>query len=1114
MKTKCILRRSAASLLLGGVLASLVILSPFVLAGTASAFPKRNLQVKLLAFNDFHGQLSSKTLSGRPAGGAAVLASYLKNAQAGMEDRTFIVSAGDFVGASPANSALLQDEPSVMFLNSLANRYCSHRMSQRCNIVATVGNHEFDEGLTELKRMMYGGNHANGPFLEDPYTGAHYPNVAANVIDRDTGETLLKPYVIKKAGNAHIAFIGAILKDTPNIVAPAGVEGLSFLDEADAINSYIPEIKAKGVKAIVAVIHQGGNEVNNIVGRLDGEIDVVISGHSHQLVNTAVNNAAGKPVLVTQAYSAGTAYADINLELDPCSKDIVKKWATVPTTWGDAGPGLTPDRRVAALVAAADAAVEPYVNVVIGTAAGDISRTQNASGESALGNLIADAQRLYEGADFAFMNPGGIRADIAAGEVTWGELFTVQPFGNQMVRMTLNGQQIYDLLAQQWANPSSSKMLQTSGLSYIWTYNGAGVAGTVSVVMKNGIPIDKAATYTVTTNNFLAGGGDGFTVFKSGLNQVVDAADIDVLVSYIQSLPQPFNAIVEGRIERIVPPAINDPAVNATNARALSQPFTIVALPDTQVYAEEGLIEFQKQVEWVLNNASAQNILFVTHLGDVVDNGTDTAQWVNAMNALNPLLNQDDLPFSIVRGNHDEPSFFLQNIPVSFMAKKPWFVGTSSSGLTQAQLFEALGLQILHIGFQKDPSAEEIAWANALLAKPNMQGVPVIVSTHDYIDGSGQSATGKMIWNGFVKNNPVVFMVLNGHTHTEYALVNHDAANRPVYQMLSDYQDRPFGGNGLMRFITIDPAHSKIFVKTFSPYFQVSGQPVNTNYFETDADSQFEYDVDIKERLAYDTTVDFGSEPPPPPLPELEAIPAGIQYSHIFQNRRPLVGTTTPYAETVDTQINENNATLNYAGEATLTTDMDDNGSRVHAFLRFDDIIGTRPGQIAPNSTIKSAKLIFQVASSTKGEVKMHRMLVPWGEKSTWMDFTPVDPITGLPAWGPYTYYNTETKTDVTLPHVMVGGGVQADDLEAMALVDARFSCKKPIPIPFIVQPPVSYGIIEADLTAAVQAWVNGQTNHGWFFEPTSGDGWDFETAHGKQPPALVVEVEGAPLVQ
>ncbi len=523
--------------------------------------------------------------------------------------------------------------------------------------------------------------------------------------------------------------------------------------------------------------------------------------------------------------------------------------------------------------------------------------------------------------------------------------------------------------------------------------------------------------------------------------------------------------------------------------RKLSKPFTIAALPDTQVYAEDNLIEFQKQIDWLLANYRSKNIKFVAHLGDVVDNGTDLEQWDVAMGALEPLLVQDDLPFSIVRGNHDDPEFFLDNISPEITQSKPWFVAAAPGNLSQAQVFRVEGACLLHIGFQKDPTVNELEWANTLLKRPELQGLPVIVSTHDYIDGSGKSMTGRLMWDSFVKKNPMVFMVLNGHTHTEYALVNHNDANRPVFQMLSDYQDRNMGGNGLMRLVTIDPLQSKIFVETFSPCYRADEDQECVEYFENDADSQFLYDVNVKERLAYDTTFDFGPEPPPPPLPPLNDI--NLPYTHIFQNRRPLIGTTTPYTGTVDVQINENNANLNYGGEATLTTDMD--AQRM------------RPGQIPPGSTIESAALVFNVTSSTKGQVKMHRMLVTWGEQSTWMDFTPVD-SSGQPTIAPYTYYNTELNTNVTLPSVMVGGGVQADDVEAMSATDAIFACKKPIQIPFIV--PGSVGIISADITAAVQAWANGdQPNYGWFFEPTSGDGWDFETAEGKQPPALVVVV-------
>ena len=567
---------------------------------------------------------------------------------------------------------------------------------------------------------------------------------------------------------------------------------------------------------------------------------------------------------------------------------------------------------------------------------------------------------------------------------------------------------------------------------------------------------------------------------------------------------------------------------NAARMRALKTPFTIAAIPDTQVYSEEGDPGFQKQVDWLLANAEARNIVFVTHLGDVVDNGTDVEQWTNAMAALDPLLKQSRLPFSIVRGNHDDPAFYLQNLPVSLMKSKPWFVGASRSGLATAQTFTVQKAEFLHIGFQKDPTDAELRWANRLVRRPALEGMPVIVSTHDYIDGSGKSVTGRNMWEKFVRDNPMVFMVLNGHTHTEYALVNHNAKNRPVYQMLSDYQDRANCGNGLMRLITVDPRAGKIQVKTFSPWYEDAA----AEYYETDYDSEFEYSLNLRERLAWNTHVDFGPEPPAPPLPPLNAIPASVTYSHVFQNRRELVGATTPYAGTVDVQINENNAGLNYGGEATLTTDMDDNGSRVNAMLRFDGLVGAGAGQIKPGSKILSATLVFTATSSTKGKVVMHRMLKPWGETSTWNDFTP-QPV----VWQPLTYLNTDTGIYLwqTLANTMVGGGVEADGVEAMVEKDATFTMPKPIPMPFILTPggygttyqapakdPVTGAALPSkppaepltvDLTKAVQAWVDGQTNYGWAFEPTGSDGWDFETAEGKQPPALCVTVEGAPLV-
>jgi len=517
--------------------------------------------VQLLAINDFHGQLSAgRLVSGRPVGSAAVLKAYLDAAQAGQENHTFIVHAGDHVGASPPASALLQDEPSISFLNLLTNRFCNiGRYHPLCNVIGTLGNHEFDEGKKEMLRLVRGGNHPDGPFLEKRYRGANFPYVSANVVDEKTGKPLLRPYVIRKVDRLPIAFIGAVLEQTPTIVTPTGVAGLRFLDEADAINSYIPELKKKGVRAIVVLIHQGGRQSGNVVtgpdildiiNRLDDEVDIVVSGHAHSFTNTLLPNQNGKEILVTQAFSASTAYADIDLELDRATGDVIAKTASIITTFADAGPGLTPDAKAAQLTKAAEEKVAPLVNQVIGVAQNDILDDQNSAGESALGNLIADAQRAAMGTDFAFMNPGGIRADISGGDVTWGDLFTVQPFGNSLVKVELTGQQIYNLLNQQWVGQPFPRILQVSGLTYTWD-NNLPTASRIVEIRKDGALIALDAVYTVTANSFIAAGGDNFTVFTQGANPVGGPIDLDALIAYLKGLPQPFAAAIEGRITRL-----------------------------------------------------------------------------------------------------------------------------------------------------------------------------------------------------------------------------------------------------------------------------------------------------------------------------------------------------------------------------------------------------------------------------------------------------------------------------------------------------------------------------------------------------------------------------------
>lgn len=529
---------------------------------------ERTVKLQLLGINDFHGRLGTGLrVANRPVGGAAVLGAYLRAESAAFDGTTLIVHAGDHVGASPPNSALLQDEPALQFLNLLTNRYCGHGplLDRLCNVVGTPGNHEFDEGVDELLRLIGGGNHARGPFLESPWGGARFSYISANVLEKDSDETLLPPYVIKEVQSERVAVIGAVLKGTPSIVTPQGVAGVRFVDEADAINAVVDKLKRRGIHSFVVIIHQGGSQpsfvgntpetsaaptgaIVEILSRLSSEVDVVVSGHTHSFTNALVPNADGHPILVTQAFSSGTAFGDIELVIDRRSGDVVEKSARVVTTYADEGPGLTPASDVSSLVAAADARVAPQVERVVGQSAVALTRTQSAAGESALGNLIADAQRAALQTDFAFMNPGGIRADLDQGSISWGELFTIQPFSNDLVRMQLSGAQIKALLEQQWSTPASPRFLQVSGIQVIWDPAAAVGARIVSLTQAGGAPLDPNATYSVTVNSFLAGGGDGFSVLTQGTERVVGPVDLDALVQYVEARGS-VSAALEGRIQ-------------------------------------------------------------------------------------------------------------------------------------------------------------------------------------------------------------------------------------------------------------------------------------------------------------------------------------------------------------------------------------------------------------------------------------------------------------------------------------------------------------------------------------------------------------------------------------
>ncbi|KGP62791.1 5'-nucleotidase [Legionella norrlandica] len=533
--------------------------------------PSPTIALKILGINDFHGQISTgRMVNNEPAGGAAVLAAYLREAQSGMEDQTIITIMGDLVGASPPSSGLLNDEPTILFINSLANNQCTpeNRMAPLCNIVATIGNHEFDKGQKAMFDLIYGTNNPPSdswiPLLY--YPGSSYPYISANIVDIKSEQPIFPPYTIKLIHNIPVAFIGAILKNAADSMFPANAEGIKFLDEAESINHYIPEIKAKGVDIIIVLIHEGGNQesyegdtrinsntieghIKDVVYNLSDEVDVVMGGHTHQFLNTYLPNRTGHNILVTQANSYSTAFAEVNLQLNVKSHKVENKSAKIITTYADRWPGTNPDAKALEIVKLAENKVEPIINTPVGTLQFDLLRKQNEDGESNLGNLVADAFKSVMHTDIGITNLNGIRDDLKSGEINWGNIYSILPFSNRIVAISLNGNDIYDLLEQQWMG-SFVNILQVSGLSYTYDSNAPLGHKIIEITYQNK-PLVREQTYTIATSDFLMNGNGIFSVImKRGKITSIGKNDHDTVVEYIKNLPQPFHVSIEGRIKK------------------------------------------------------------------------------------------------------------------------------------------------------------------------------------------------------------------------------------------------------------------------------------------------------------------------------------------------------------------------------------------------------------------------------------------------------------------------------------------------------------------------------------------------------------------------------------
>ena len=539
----------------GGVgsaaLAALGLIGLALIASTPSRAQSAPVELRILAINDFHGNLrpppggirlpdpadKANTIA-TPAGGAEHMATLVKRLRAEARN-TIFVAAGDLIGASPLLSALFHDEPTIESLSMMGLA------------ISAVGNHEFDEGAAELLRMQNGGCHpADGCQGPHRFEGAGFRYLAASTVDIATGKTILPPYEIRTVDGIPVAFIGLTLKGTPGIVAPTGVAGLRFNDEADTVNALVPELKARGVEAIVVLIHEGGiptgqyNEcpgisgpIVDIVKKFDRAVDVVISGHTHRAYICDIDGR-----LVTSADKFGTLVTAIDLKLDPVTRDVAsaKAFNTV------VADSLAKDPEQTALLDSYDKVAAPIANRIAGSITETLSRVPNEAGESVLGDIIADAQLAATSAEsagkavIAFTNPGGVRTDIPRkedGTVTYADLFASQPFRNQLVTLTMTGAQIRAILEQQWLDPKRPRILQVSrGFSYAW--DGARPYGERVVadrMVLNGRRIDPGQTYRVTVNNYLAVGGDGFTALKDATDQQFGIYDVDALHGYFQA---------------------------------------------------------------------------------------------------------------------------------------------------------------------------------------------------------------------------------------------------------------------------------------------------------------------------------------------------------------------------------------------------------------------------------------------------------------------------------------------------------------------------------------------------------------------------------------------------
>jgi 5'-nucleotidase len=581
------------------ILLSVAVLSLSSCSDSDAPPPAQPFTVKVVGFNDYHGNLESPGTFGattavpvadRPAvGGADVIAGHVAKLKS-QNSENVVVGAGDLIGATPLISAAFLDEPAIETLNRIGLEF------------SAVGNHEFDKGAAELLRLQNGGckvtagvqdaNSCKGAAVGTPvpFEGAKFKWLSANVTNVSTGKPLSPAYGIKSFKGVKMAFIGMTLQATPSIVTPTGVAGLTFQDEAATVNALVPELKLQGIEAIAVLVHEGGfqtgtlgdingcegnlagSALGSIVSKLDDAVDLVVSGHTHAAYNCKLPNAKGRLISVTSSSAFGRVLTDIDVTLDPATRDVTAVAATNRLN-SAADTSVTKDAKVTSIVSAYKGLVSPVANAIIGSISSDLLNSRSdAACNMPAGNLIADAQlnatkaTTFGSAVIAFMNGGGVRspgftfaqgaANEGDGNVTYGEAFTTQPFGNSLVTLTLTAQNIKNLLEEQFAGcrgqstTATRFMIPSAGFKYRWdgskacdsrvfsvTLNSA--TGIETLVDAAGVVLNPTKTYRVTVNNFMADGGDGYSTLLQGTNRLGGAQDIDALVAFMAAYKRP-----------------------------------------------------------------------------------------------------------------------------------------------------------------------------------------------------------------------------------------------------------------------------------------------------------------------------------------------------------------------------------------------------------------------------------------------------------------------------------------------------------------------------------------------------------------------------------------------